>query len=418
METPTKKEGLMFEGTIVPPAKSRLPRILFGFLLIAIIVGSGLFIFSKFLTYTHVAENSNKPSEQAGYEEAVKAANKLVGLYGNESAPLSKNATSSLNYGLEKNKSNLVPKGSFVFSGKQLVQNVQPYIQTYILDLKDASAKPKILFPEHQLSAMAEFKNTKDISKVFLLATSTRSMAEESDKVGVSYYDSKTKILQSFKSTKGTNERNFAWSEKKKLLAFNRMKAKQGTYLDLISLENWETVILKPDTDEIVRLIDGAYQPQWSPDGTKLVYLKSDGLYVSTLDSKDETKVVTLPQGGLVTGTSMMTLSPDASRLIWTTAKVGIISVFKIDSWSSFTITEIGKLQMPETEFYWPVFSPDGAFYAVQAIDTLKGDDFYRKNARIEIRSITNRNVSFMYPLSGFDFDQLFSDSWIETPIK
>ena len=410
----SQDNNLLYSQDQKPKGKPKLlVRGLLYILLLVLFGACVLFGLNVFKTY-HNQVQQKEVVKVPNNEEALKNGEKLANFYKNESAPSLKNATSSQNYGLEAPKSTLLPKGRFVFSGKQLGASVGPYIRTFTLNLEDVTEGPKILFPEHQLSGMVKFENVGDTSKLFLLATSVRSMAEEQDKVGVNRYDSKTKILQSFKSTQGTNERNFAWSAKKKLLAFNRMKTKPGIYVDLLPLENWETVIFKPDTDEVVRIINGAYQPQWSPDGSKLIYLKVDGLYEFALDSNNETKVVSIPEGGLVTATSMMALSPDGSKLLWTTAKAGVISLFKIDSWDTFAIAEIGRMQIPETEFYWPVFSPDGAFYAIQAIDQLKGDDLYRKNPRIEIRPTMSRTISLTYPITNFNFDQLFSDTWIQ----
>ena len=413
----SQDNNLLYSKDQKPKGKPKLLVRGLLYILLSVLFGACvLFGLNVFKTYHNQVQQKGVTAvpDQKEIIEAGKIGKKMFDLYHKESAPSQKGASSSANYGLEDAKNNLVPKGHFVFSGKQLGKNTGAYIRTFILNLEDVTAGPKVLFPEHQFSGMAEFESVDDTSKLFLLATSVRSIAEEKDKVGVNHYDSKTKTLQSFKSTQGMNERNFAWSAKKKLLAFNRMKSKQETYVDLLPLGNWETVIFKPDTDEVVRVIDGAYQPQWSPDGSKLIYLKVDGLYITTLDSKEEKKLVAVPDGGLVTATSMITLSLDGSKLLWTTAKVGVISLFKIDSWDTFAIAEIGRIQASNTEFYWPVFSPDGAFYAVQAIDQLKGNDLERKNPRLEIRPTMSRTKVLTYPLAGFDFNQLFSDEWVK----
>jgi hypothetical protein len=126
-----------------------------------------------------------------------------------------------------------------------------------------------------------------------------------------------------------------------------------------------------------------------------------------------ETEVAGLPEGGVSIATSMMDVSEDGKYLIWTSAKSGMIAISEIVSWETMELKEIGRMQVPDTEFYWPVFSPDGTYYAVQAIDKLVGEDFVRKNARIEVRPTNSRTVVYTHSLEDFFFDGLFTDDWI-----
>jgi hypothetical protein len=217
-------------------------------------------------------------------------------------------------------------------------------------------------------------------------------------------------------STKGFNERNFAWSSDKKLLAFNRMRTdlQSGFYDDLLPVENWETVVVDPEKDLVLTTITESSNPQWSPDGSKLVYLKRDGLYVRDISGTDGKRVVAIPEDGVVTTMSMIAVSPDGKKLLWSIAKAGVITLYEIIDWETFTITEKARMQTEGVEYYWPLFSPDSNFFAVQAIDALKGDALFRENPRMEIRGIGNREPSQVVSLTEFNFDQLFTDTWVE----
>lgn len=411
MGTPTKKEGLMFEGVTVPPAKSKLPRVLFGGVLIAIIVASGLFVHSNIRTYFTVAEKTEKPSEQAGYQEAVQTANKLIDSYTHEVTPAFSEGKNSQNYGLEENSTSTKSiSGKIVFTGILKSGSISPYVQAYALDVSGTKNSPRVLYPQYQFNAMAEFE---DATKVFLIATSADSLTED-DKTGVHVFDTKLGTLQSFKSTRGTNERNLAWSKKAALLALNRSRTVQSTYVDMLSLESWETVVIDPKSDAVIATIGGAYQPKWSPDGTKLIFLKTDGLYWFDMKTKIESKLISVAKDGAVIATSMIDLSQDGKSLLWTTAKSGVISLYNVTSWNTVSLSEVGRMQLSGTEVYWPLFSPDGSQYAVQTIDSLKENDLERKNPRIEIRPIKGQNPIFKYSLADFNFDQLFSDAWVK----
>jgi hypothetical protein len=73
----------------------------------------------------------------------------------------------------------------------------------------------------------------------------------------------------------------------------------------------------------------------------------------------------------------------------------------------------LGRISLPDTEVFWPQFSPSGEYYSVQAIDTLKEGDYVRKNARIEIRPTNGREIVYNYSLDNFAFNALFADDWI-----
>lgn len=339
-------------------------------------------------------------------EEKTAAGEQLVSLYEKEGVPSAPAAdVDPLNYGLEDTET-AKPSGYFLFSGKK-IRTSDP-VHMFALDLASEEKEPSELSLGHAKAMLGEFGRAEEGYEFFFLAPNN-----EQDGMGISKLNTQTNEVISFASTAGLNERNFAWSQDADLLAFNRQNVSAQNYVELLPISNWEVAILDPVTDTITQVIDAAWHPQWSPDGTKLLYLKKDGLYLYDLKTKSENKVVSVNESEEVITTSMLDLSSDGSTLLWTTAKAGVIAVSNITSWEPFAIAEAGRLHEEETEYYWPQFSPDGKFYAVQAIDTLKEGDYVRLNGRVEIRPVSGREIAYTFPLDNFAFNILFTDDWV-----
>ena len=370
-------------------------------LVFVIIVVSLAFIWTK-------VNQPSIPKEELSDEikEQFEAAARMHSLYKNEGIPALQAGNDSLNYGLNADNSDAPLNGLLMFSANKV--GVIGNIQTFALDVSTATKNPEVYIPEHSVSAMIEFRDSSIPKELFFLSSSNT----EQDGLSVQSYNSSTKKLKSYLSTKGQNERMFEWSEKAGLLAFNRQNINAPDFLDMLSIENWEIAIINPDTDVLIDTVKNAYNPQWSPDGKELLFLKKDGLYLYNLSLRTQVKVIST-SGGEVIATSMINLSNEGTHLVWTTAKSGLITMSEITSWSPFVIVELGYIQASETEFYWPIFSPSGDYYAVQAIDTLKEGSFVRENSRIEIRATEGKTVQYVHKMDDFAFNGLFTDDWI-----
>jgi hypothetical protein len=139
--------------------------------------------------------------------------------------------------------------------------------------------------------------------------------------------------------------------------------------------------------------------------------LEPDGLYAHEIASGTASKIVPFSSGKAL-ATTMYAVSPDGRHLVLTVPKAGVIVVYEISSWSPVALREIGRIHEGKTEFYWPQFSPDGAAYAVQAIDTAPLGETTRQHPRIEIRPAEGRIILRSFPLEDFDFNALFTDTW------
>lgn len=347
-------------------------------------------------------------------EEKKEVADQIVSLYGSEKAP-NMGSTSAATNELTDDPGTESPGGYIVISGHHGTAPQQS-TQLYTIDLSKGgspSSTPELLIPKYVTSAMAEFNDRVNPSDFFMLTASKYSMAQEEDKVGIHHYSAASGNIRPYSSTKGRFERNLEWTATGGLLAFNRFVGTDKTNVDLLPIDNWETVIVDVENDKEVTTIPGSWFPKWSPDGTQLLVLKTDGLYLFTVSSASLEKVVPVGDGGKVIGTSMIDVSSDGTHLLWTTAKAGIITIGEISSWAPFSMKEIGRIEDQQSEFYWPLFSPDGKFYAVQAIDRLKGDETFRQNPRLEVHPLKSKAAVFKQSLADFVFDALFTDAWV-----
>ena len=372
-----------------------------------------------FFLYPHQAKEKNIQEDVAfkqAQAEASAVGQRMLAAYNAEVIPLS--SPKEKEQLADTNSVKVTPTGVVFVTGNK-VQGGDTQTQLFTFDIASPVNTPTPFGIKSPLNAMVEFKDIKNPTDYFFLATSPYSLENESDKSGIHLYTAVDKKIVPLVTTGSVMERSLDWSPTAKLLAFNRVKKDINSYVDLLPLENWEVVILDTTSQGILKVIPNAYQPKWFPDGTKLVYLKADGLYVYDYKAAEEKKIGSVSAGGEVVATSMMDLAPDGKTIVWTTAKSGVITLKQVVSWDTLEVVDIGQIKVPETEFYGPQFSPDGQFYVLQAIDTLKNGDTERKNPRLEIRSIKAKEVVKSISLTDFFFDAFFTDDWIaKMPVK
>jgi len=409
---------------MTPQHKSLLLKLLPLIIGISVIL-AGAVSYWAYQSSLHSNEYLSEAEETEKNAEAVRV-EKLAAIYTNEDVPEIADVPEGedpLNYGLDEDVPNTSVSGLIILSGQEKKPTSE--MQFMALDVSSSTAQPGVYNADHTLSVMAEFDNPNNPSGYFFLGNLPGGG------LGISYHDNGTNELGFYENTAGLSTRNIDWSQSTKLLAYDRTKEGVGRdYVDQIQKISKEVVIYKPDTEETVLIIPGAVQPQWLPDGESLIYMKRDGLYLHTIDSKQERILWKVAEGGIAPGITMINLSPDGKYLAWTTAKKGVISMFEVVSGDedSIELDELGRISLPDTEVYWPQFSPDGNHYAVQVIDSARntfvesesesGSETYimpsvRENARIEIRPTKGREVVYTHPLDRFDFNQFFTDDWI-----
>ena len=302
--------------------------------------------------------------------------------------------------------------GKLIFSGKN--RDAAEYMKIFSLDVSSATATPEVFQQYLNFGAFGtEFKDVTDPQSDYFVSAVTIHPLRHEDSFGLHEVSAKDELVTYMRNASSTGERYFSWSSEANLLAFSRTSQSHGPMADNLQLQNWETVIFDPEARTVVKVIDDAVQAHWSPDGTSLIYLKADGLYTASLEGGVETLVIALEGDGQVLLNAMTALSPDGKYFAWTIPGHGIIVMYEIESWAPFTMKELGRIEQSNTQFYWPVFSPDGNYYSVQAIDVVTNGSGGRIDPRFEIRPTLGKNIVFTHPLKEYDFSNFFTDSWI-----
>lgn len=403
--------NLLIEDPVPQKSFFKKPPVLIGIVLIAF----ALTAFVAFVAYQKLSGEKEGPHivQEATPQEQLNA------LYATEAIPpVQGEGTDRFNYGLRvASTSTEGIEGYILFTALPKETTPTSTNQVYFIDASAEGSLPSLFFPESVLySAFIEFVNVFDPSSFFVdamhYAISQLPAQTTYPNHSVQQYGIENQTLEGYASIQGHYIQNVDVTQDGSMVAYNRQTVDPGFYIDLVPIENWEIVISDLENDRIVAVLDDAVQPKWSPDGTKLVMLKQDGLYVYDVAQDVVTKVVDTSEGQTLS-TAMIDVSPDGSHLVWTIARAGIIIMHEITSWEPFTLIELGRVHADDTEYYWPQFSPDGEHYVVQAINTPNPDTGERENARFQIRSTAGRSVLRSYQIDQFNFNSFFTDTWI-----
>jgi len=308
--------------------------------------------------------------------------------------------------------------GVIVISAVDTNDESQLLNQTFVVDFSNSELQfEKISSNILPYSIFVDFKDVLNPTE-FILRTMTFESLQEEVNDRIHMVDLVSGKASFFPSATSSNPENLDWSKESNLIAYQVSDFNLPPYeAELISNHNIE--VFSPAEDAVIQVITEAAQPQWSPDGTKLLYFKNDGLYLR--DVRDGSDVLILgliqnennPAGNFIDANSMFAVSPDGKAFAWTAAFNGSIHTFAIESWEPFQFSDLGRVyDRGESEYYWPVFSPDGNFLSVQAIDTAE-DPLNRTNSRLEIRKVKDVSLVKSISLEQFDFNALFTDDWI-----
>lgn len=122
------------------------------------------------------------------------------------------------------------------------------------------------------------------------------------------------------------------------------------------------------DLQQITDLADGACQPEWSPDGERIVFTSpckgkrefynGSGLFIINADGSGLTPIPSLPGGDFDPA-----WSPNGSRLAFTSLREGIPHIFIYDL-EQKTTTRLSSASSNDRK---PVWSPDGKWLAFES---------------------------------------------------
>ncbi len=130
--------------------------------------------------------------------------------------------------------------------------------------------------------------------------------------------------------------------------------------------DNWD-VYLTDLSGHAAKIAQGV-NPLFSPDGTKLLILKNDGLHlydITNVTHAKEIGLVARAVGGRASQTMKLALSRDGALLAWSSPGKENVIITKITSWDPFSLAPFKTLPV---KAYWSVFSPDDRYLALQQI--------------------------------------------------
>jgi Tol biopolymer transport system component len=329
------------------------------------------------------------------------------------------------NIGLNENSLDSTPTGRLFASGIH-TSSTDPTQQSSVifsLDLDNGEpisvlTNPFLFEPSH-----IRFFDRNQLNLSLLKTVTPASLAES--EVPAMYLQTidtlREEVLTVHAEARGPSITSPEVSPDQQHLAFIRLidESLNGTAA-AFEVSNWEVVVTDFETGEVVTTIAGAAQPRWSANGEYLLFLTEDSVSIYHLMSGLVTEALTLQPltdtqatANIQTG---LDVSSDGRRLVLTEPYRNQITVFEIRSWQDGTVEFLGRITTPDNQYYTPIFSPDGDFYAVYAVSRQDGVAL-GFDPRIEIRPTLGRQVTYEYLLhDNIEPEQFMLDEWILVP--
>lgn len=171
-----------------------------------------------------------------------------------------------------------------------------------------------------------------------------------------------------------------------------------------------EREIYVSDLNGNEKFITKGVNPIFSSDGKSLLVLKNTGIYIIDLQSNKEDVVVPLAKGkgkGFALVNMQFSLSSGGDMLAWTNIQKKQVYVLKIASWKPLKYDFTKTLSIAG---FWPVFSPDGNYLALEEIDWTPPNP---SNPRLAIYDIKNGfTKQLIYDLSEYNQLSMWITDW------
>ena len=172
--------------------------------------------------------------------------------------------------------------------------------------------------------------------------------------------------------------------------------------------ENRKIYIVGTDGKE--KFVANGVNPMFSPDGKSLLVLKNDGLHLVDLKTGKDRVVIPLLKETKSVGAMVsmkLFLSRGGELLAWTNMERKQVYIIKISSWEPFQYYFVKT--MLDVAAFWPVFSPDAKYLALQEVDWAAP---VPKNSRLAIYDLKNFQKQTTYDLNSYKQTATWITDW------
>jgi len=203
----------------------------------------------------------------------------------------------------------------------------------------------------------------------------------------------------------------FDWSldgQKVAYMADSKISEGEHEAGDFILPDFWEIYVT--DLEGSTELVTHGSFPLFSPDGKKLLFLKSNGLYLVNIESKESSRVwsMVVQDDEPVFQAAHIGLSQDRTMLAWMKILDKKMALMRIISWDPFGIEFVNEI---DAQGFWPVFSPDGRYLAMEEVDlNEQGNEFI--NPRLVFYDLETFEKEATVDLSQFDQSAMWITDW------
>lgn len=318
-------------------------------------------------------------------------------------------------------------RGEITISGQVAITGIDKSSEnsglvTYSLDFN--SSPPKLINQTERMglftSSFLEFIDRHGPGGLFFKTLIPVSSVEDDESVeevvNATYlYDHATNRVTEIIADTEQGAGTMSVSQTAGLLAYSQLAGgeTESEQVDSALVSNWEIVITNLAGEPMAR-IENAAHPAWLLDGSRLLYLKQEGLYALDWLTKEETFMYSISNDRSdydLTISTMFDVTDTGNYMVITPQGSGKIYVLKVD-WPAEQAEVVSLIDSDVAMYSWPVISPNNDSYAVIA-SRIDAETDSLTQPQVEIRSFTNSQPLTLFPLDDFDVNHVFLDDWV-----